>query len=652
MEYRVAISHIGGGAGALDNIDGGVLSDGHKAVVVEASGQVWWYNLDTDSGLDEDGTNFSVISPNANAGTKRWILVGKTGRVLIPDDTVDQGDSGIVGTLAWHIADLAGSKGVVTALAGTYDMTTNTTVPVTMEFKPQIGVLFDGSATLTIDSSFSPGRYQVFADDFVVDGLAYAYPEWFGAAADATTDDRTEFNSAFTSLNSEGGTVYLDMTKQYYIASDFTMPKYTALIGNQGYGMIPREAHEWEDAGGVIYLADAASITVSEGGAIAGFNILRYGCTLPANAAEVATWTGTAIRLADHAHNVYIGHMGIATFERAIDNYNTGGVTTKTNFNYCENLKVENSVFDNTNNIRIGNALSTTYWNNIKTGAVATVTLAGVATADLERTGYSFHFAGDSDGLSVVGCTTYGYQNGFRIESGNAVGIVNCQTDHPGTPVQNTPVGYAIVSDDSEVVKISNSHSWGGNTVAVYIDNSMASDAGTVIITGNSFTSSNHNIQVIDGSAIVTGNLLRGGEDGISLGEDADSVVFTGNVVSNTNYIVKTHASFTMANLLYANNKGITIATAITDNWVCPTVASSSTVTLPSGHKTVIISGTTGITSVTTSFPGDRVSLLFEDTLTVTDGSNLKLGGNFSATADDILTLTCDGTNWYQEGNN
>ena len=32
----------------------------------------------------------------------------------------------------------------------------------------------------------------------------------------------------------------------------------------------------------------------------------------------------------------------------------------------------------------------------------------------------------------------------------------------------------------------------------------------------------------------------------------------------------------------------------------------------------------------------------------VTVGSNLKLKGNFVTTADDCLTLACDGTNWYE----
>lgn len=79
------------------------------------------------------------------------------------------------------------------------------------------------------------------------------------------------------------------------------------------------------------------------------------------------------------------------------------------------------------------------------------------------------------------------------------------------------------------------------------------------------------------------------------------------------------------------------------------TVASAGTIAIAKGQKVVSISGTTGITSITaTGHSGAVVTLIFQGALTVTDGSNLKLAGNFTTTADDTLTLACDGTNWYE----
>jgi putative cofactor-binding repeat protein len=80
-----------------------------------------------------------------------------------------------------------------------------------------------------------------------------------------------------------------------------------------------------------------------------------------------------------------------------------------------------------------------------------------------------------------------------------------------------------------------------------------------------------------------------------------------------------------------------------------PVVASAASLTIPSGQDYVTISGNTNITFITPNgHGGRRVTLGFSGTPTVTDGSNLKLAGNFVATADDTITLACDGTNWIE----
>ncbi len=78
------------------------------------------------------------------------------------------------------------------------------------------------------------------------------------------------------------------------------------------------------------------------------------------------------------------------------------------------------------------------------------------------------------------------------------------------------------------------------------------------------------------------------------------------------------------------------------------TVASAATVTV-TGTVTHI-SGTTTITSVSGASigAGTRITLIFDGVLTFTDGSNLKLAGNFVTTADDSITLVYDGTNYYE----
>jgi hypothetical protein len=64
---------IGGAAGDLDNIDGTSLAAGDGAVVITSTTAYLFY-LNASSGAVESSPY--VISPDANAGNKRWILLG------------------------------------------------------------------------------------------------------------------------------------------------------------------------------------------------------------------------------------------------------------------------------------------------------------------------------------------------------------------------------------------------------------------------------------------------------------------------------------------------------------------------------------------------------------------------------------------------
>ena len=93
----------------------------------------------------------------------------------------------------------------------------------------------------------------------------------------------------------------------------------------------------------------------------------------------------------------------------------------------------------------------------------------------------------------------------------------------------------------------------------------------------------------------------------------------------------------------FDNNRGTVVGGII------PAVASTAALTLPTGPKTHTITGTDNITSiVTTGHTGETHTLIFGDILTFTDGSNLKLAGDFVTTADDVITIFCDGTNWFE----
>ncbi|WEK42994.1 MAG: hypothetical protein P0Y64_16875 [Candidatus Sphingomonas colombiensis] len=95
--------------------------------------------------------------------------------------------------------------------------------------------------------------------------------------------------------------------------------------------------------------------------------------------------------------------------------------------------------------------------------------------------------------------------------------------------------------------------------------------------------------------------------------------------------------------------------TGANTNLVLPpaTITSAANITIPFGRDVVAkVTGATNITSFSLApdDTGRRVTLIFAGVLTLTDGFNLKLAGNFVTSADDTITLYCDGTNWIELG--
>lgn len=68
-----AIALIGGGTGSVDSLDGAALADQDIMIAVVQDDAVYHYVLDATSGASEASPD--VISPDTNAGTKRWILI-------------------------------------------------------------------------------------------------------------------------------------------------------------------------------------------------------------------------------------------------------------------------------------------------------------------------------------------------------------------------------------------------------------------------------------------------------------------------------------------------------------------------------------------------------------------------------------------------
>ena len=77
-------------------------------------------------------------------------------------------------------------------------------------------------------------------------------------------------------------------------------------------------------------------------------------------------------------------------------------------------------------------------------------------------------------------------------------------------------------------------------------------------------------------------------------------------------------------------------------------VVATNNLILPIIGELFNITGTTDIWAIVYSYVGRKVTLKFTGITNVSDNSNLKLSSIFATSADDTLSLFCDGVNWIE----
>lgn len=163
---------------------------------------------------------------------------------------------------------------------------------------------------------------------------------------------------------------------------------------------------------------------------------------------------------------------------------------------------------------------------------------------------------------------------------------------------------------------------------AIYLDNTTHFKCADNIMIGTATTGNGHNFALVDSSLGVLSD---------NLGLDPGAFALPDVFLSCTDISVSGQTEVLTSGADVCVDGGV------------GEVASSATMTLPQYQSIFRITGTTTITGITaTEQAGRTVTLIFAGALTMTDGGNLKLAGDFVTSADDTMTLVCDGTNWYE----
>jgi hypothetical protein len=491
----------------------------------------------------------------------------------------------------------------------------------------------------------------------------------FGGIADGNiqagtgTDNSPALVRAITSLGGAGA-VYIP-PGVYRFASQVTVPSGVTIYGAGKYCSILTVVNAFNSdgvlkcngVGGVPTNIRGLGVIAQNGGAgaasqginstangvfiddvwVSGFNIdVTLGSSdnfLTNSAIEEAAAGGTGINIPSTDVTVadvtlYHCYIGMSVHDFA---YLDGTVTiTNVRANACTN---ESFLLSNANNVQFAGCSV-----GGVAGQNATAGINCITSTNVSFDGMMVHQAGTSTtapGLLISGGTNItvdggqfqGWLDGIQANNVSGLTVTGAQC------VNNFRRGVFVAGGDRIVLTgglSANDGSAATTDAGIYLLNTAASSIFTVA--GWTCTEAGSGAQEYGIFANLTDN-----------GVNTGYINLTGNtcLFNNTADIALSGA---VQNIAYQSSGNV--AGSITGGFA--QVTSAATVALPAVGEVIGIFGNTTITTITNPICGRRVTLIFSSSLTVTDGSNLKLAGNLSAGPSTTLTLVGDGTNWNE----
>ena len=462
----------------------------------------------------------------------------------------------------------------------------------------------------------------------------------FGAIGNGTTNDTAAFQAAIDSLGSTGGSVFVPHTMKCLIDSNLTVNANCGIVGPHEFVGSPQDntSASYGNLGGALIINSSATITLKGGSGLSGLLLYRKGMTFPA--AGEGSFAGTAVTADDD--DVFISKCMILGFNKAF--YSTGQ----------QRQRIEYLYMDNKNGIEIANCGDISYIRQCHAWPFASI--ANGVLANYQRTGTAYYIRDLGDWAKLTDCFSYGYFRGFIIDDANSVTLLGCGTDntYSGSPTHTNSIGIVVQGTSTEVSLIG-CETAAQATAGVYINTD--DNNPTKISDHRSWGGTTHGILIDGGDVNINDSNMRGVVNGISLTDTSSTVTisttrFSGLTTSAINNTISTSKIFIDSNNDFHDYSGVVANVNLT----AQSLASASAVTLPNTGSVFNITGTTNINTLGQGWAGRQVSLMFNGILTVANatGSNtsIRLSGatNFATTNGGTLTLTHNGTQWYETG--
>jgi hypothetical protein len=248
--------------------------------------------------------------------------------------------------------------------------------------------------------------------------------------------------------------------------------------------------------------------------------------------------------------------------------------------------------------------------------------------------------------VRVIGGHYHDNVNGISIANDPAGGLGITRVDIVGASVQaNTGDGIYFFSFNTTTYVTINAKIFANGGKGIFHQSTKQTILNSCQIVNNVgdgiYTNALFAVQ-------VNGGLIQGnGGWGYIEGSGASRNVLAGGlkIIDNTlgNILLNAIVRTTKVDPSVSDYSPADAAPAITD-----IIPSAANITLPTGGQLFAITGNDTISSIDLSYRGRIVALQFTGNAIVNDSATLFLAGTFNASDQDVLTLCCNGTFWFE----
>jgi hypothetical protein len=387
-----------------------------------------------------------------------------------------------------------------------------------------------------------------------------------------------------------------------------------------------------------LILNRSATITLNNSSEIRQLGIFAKNLTFSDTSAHVNAWTGTAISLADLKADQLVEDCFIIGFAYAVS---SAGVTR------IDRPRVKRCFIDCVNGVYLTNVYDVPYITDCHGYPWATLESTPEAgNAHLKRNGSFVQLDGTAnDWCKITDCFNFGWKYGFRITGADSVTLMSCSADNdPGTA--DGSIGFLIegTSLEARLIGCQSAGRQEGIKIATTDINGRVFIADTVV-----WASYDHSIHVINGDVnIVNCGLRATMGNGLYFENTGTRAKLIGCRLNGFAIALKTDSTGAKVAHTQCTFDG---CTTIANNPYLAGIAAANPLVLDAEATMFQVAGNTNFDTVSNvaAYAGKIVTLKFTGTPTVADATgNLKLNGNFVATADDTLSLLSDGAAWFE----